>query len=254
MRVRDIMHRDVVTIGPDETLAAAARTLREHGISAVVVSECGAPIGILTERDFVQTVVDGDDPATVPVRQRMTTDLVTVESKADVEEAAELMAHHNIRHLPVVDHGHLAGIVSIRDPVMRHPALRRLEQERRQSVQARAADTITAFAGSMPFVYIHALWFGVWILARVEDYPFGLLTMIVSLEAIFLATFVMISQNRADQKRQALADHQWEIVQYEEKQNEELLRMSQQILDLTGAIHELTVLAEGAGGQPAVSG
>ena len=62
--------------------------------------------------------------------------------------------------------------------------------------------------------------------------------MIVSLEAIFLSTFVMISQNRADAKRQVLADHQWEIVQTEEKQNEDLLDISKQILELTRAIHD----------------
>ena len=55
----------------------------------------------------------------------------------------------------------------------------------------------------MRFVYIHILWFGCWIGLGVEHYPYGLLTMIVSLEAIFLSTFVMISQNRADAKRQA---------------------------------------------------
>ena len=63
-------------------------------------------------------------------------------------------------------------------------------------MQNRVADRITAFAGSMTFVYIHIAWFGCWIGFAVEDYPFGLLTMIVSLEAIFLSTFVMISQNR----------------------------------------------------------
>ena len=61
----------------------------------------------------------------------------------------------------------------------------------------------------MLFVYVHIIWFGCWIGLGVEDYPFGLLTMIVSLEAIFLSTFVMISQNRADAKRQVLADQQW---------------------------------------------
>jgi uncharacterized membrane protein len=70
-------------------------------------------------------------------------------------------------------------------------------------VQNRIADRITAFAGSMTFVYSHIAWFGCWIGFGVENYPFGLLTMIVSLEAIFLSTFVMISQNRADAKRQA---------------------------------------------------
>jgi uncharacterized membrane protein len=67
----------------------------------------------------------------------------------------------------------------------------------------------------------------------VEKYPFGLLTMIVSLEAIFLSTFVMISQNRADAKRQVIADEQWKTVQIEDQQNEELLKLSKQILELT---------------------
>ena len=71
--------------------------------------------------------------------------------------------------------------------------------------QNRLTDTITNFAGSMSFVYVHTIWFGVWVAINLgllgaslafDRFPFGLLTMIVSLEAIFLATFVMISQNR----------------------------------------------------------
>src|SRR5204862_7786057 len=99
--------------------------------------------------------------------------------------------------------------------------------------QNRIADKITAFAGSMAFVYLHLLWFAAWIILRVEAYPFGLLTMIVSLEAIFLSTVVMISQNRADAKRQVLADEQWHTVQEEERQHKQLLELSQQILALT---------------------
>jgi uncharacterized membrane protein len=121
-----------------------------------------------------------------------------------------------------------------------HPALQLHDKLRRESLQNRIADRITRFAGSMVFVYVHVVWFAVWIGLRVESYPFGLLTMIVSLEAIFLSTFVMISQNRADEKRQALADDQWRIVQYEESQNEQLIGQSQQILDLTRAIHQMT--------------
>src|SRR6185437_8916756 len=72
-----------------------------------------------------------------------------------------------------------------------------------------------------------------WIGFGVENYPFGLLTMIVSLEAIFLSTFVMISQNRADAKRQVIADAQWKTVQREDQQNQQLLDLSNQILQLT---------------------
>jgi uncharacterized membrane protein len=64
--------------------------------------------------------------------------------------------------------------------------------------------------------------------------------MIVSLEAIFLSTFVMISQNRADAKRQVIADQQWQTVREEDRQNQELLNLSNQILELTKAIHAYT--------------
>jgi uncharacterized membrane protein len=121
-----------------------------------------------------------------------------------------------------------------------NPALLEHAKQRAESVQNRIADQITAFAGSMLFVYIHLIWFGCWIGLGAERYPYGLLTMIVSLEAIFLSTFVMISQNRADAKRQVIADQQWQTVKEEDKQNEELLKLSRQILELTTAIHTLT--------------
>jgi uncharacterized membrane protein len=114
-----------------------------------------------------------------------------------------------------------------------NPALLKHSEERAHDVQNRVSDKITAFAGSMTFVYIHVLWFGLWIGLGVEKYPFGLLTMIVSLEAIFLSTFVMISQNRADAKRQVIADQQWKTVQTEDQQNQQLLELSKQILTLT---------------------
>jgi uncharacterized membrane protein len=125
-------------------------------------------------------------------------------------------------------------------PLEPNPALMKQAEERAASVQNRIADQITAFAGSMWFVYIHIIWFSCWIGLGVEKYPYGLLTMIVSLEAIFLSTFVMISQNRADAKRQVVADQQWQTVREEDRQNEELLRLSNQILELTKAIHAFT--------------
>jgi len=75
------------------------------------------------------------------------------------------------------------------------------------------ADGITRFVGSWTFITIHIIWFAGWILLPVEPYPFGLLTMVVSLEAILLSTFIMISQNRAsDRDRiQAQADYETNI-------------------------------------------
>ena len=120
-----------------------------------------------------------------------------------------------------------------------NPALLEQARARAQARQNRLADRVTAFAGSMLFVYIHIIWFGCWIGFRVEHYPYGLLTMIVSLEAIFLSTFVLISQNRADTTRQVVADQQWATVQEEEKQNVELLDLSRQILTLTKEVNSL---------------
>lgn len=91
----------------------------------------------------------------------------------------------------------------------------RLAKEREKSVQKRVADALTRFSGSMLFVYVHAIWFGVWIALNVgwlgrkpfDPFPFSLLTLIVSLEAIFLSTFVLISQNHAG----AIADKRAEL-------------------------------------------
>ena len=139
--------------------------------------------------------------------------------------------------------------MSIRPSVgpVQHPALQQHVTQRAANVQNRIADAITRFAGSMAFVYVSIIWFGLWIGLRVEKYPFGLLTMIVSLEAIFLSTFVMISQNRADEKRQVLADNQWKIVQYEQAQNDQLIELSKQILELTKAIHSVATTLQGDG-------
>jgi uncharacterized membrane protein len=118
-----------------------------------------------------------------------------------------------------------------------NPALLKHAEHEAEDAQNRVADAITRFAGSMTFVYLHVIWFACWIGFGVEDYPYGLLTMIVSLEAIFLSTFVMISQNRAAGKQQVIADEQWMTVQEEDRQNRELLDLSNQILVLTKEVH-----------------
>jgi uncharacterized membrane protein len=127
--------------------------------------------------------------------------------------------------------------MSVHYPLEPNPVLVQHARERAENVQNRIADRITNFSGSMRFVYLHVLWFGLWIGLGVEHYPYGLLTMIVSLEAIFLSTFVMISQNRADARHQVVADQQWQTVQDEDKQNRELLDLSNQILALTKEVH-----------------
>lgn len=92
----------------------------------------------------------------------------------------------------------------------------------------RIADVVTAFVGSWTFIILHALWFTLWIAARVEPFPYGLLTMIVSLEAIFLSTLVMISQNRQggkDRKRDDLESEEVTLLLQMNRQQLELLQL-----------------------------
>jgi uncharacterized membrane protein len=138
---------------------------------------------------------------------------------------------------PIPQHRRLARLRPIKLAPPVNPALVKHAQERADAFGNRIADEVTRFAGSMQFVYLHVLWFGSWIGLGVESYPFGLLTMIVSLEAIFLSTFVMISQNRGEAKQQVLADQEWTTVQKEDGQNEQLLELSRQILALTKELH-----------------
>jgi uncharacterized membrane protein len=119
-----------------------------------------------------------------------------------------------------------------------NPALVEHARERAEHIQNRIADRITSFAGSMNFVYLHIVLFVMW-MTLLEQKPWPTLTLIVSLEAIFLSTFVMISQNRADERRQVVTGQAWATVQEEDKQNTELLDLSRQILELTKQVHAL---------------
>jgi uncharacterized membrane protein len=116
------------------------------------------------------------------------------------------------------------------DPqVAHHPVVVKQIEKRASDLQLRVADAITSFAGSMNFVYIHAVLFATWMLVF-EKSPWPTLTLVVSLEAIFLSTFVMIGQNRQAAFQQAKADHDY---------HEEGLLLTENT-ELTRAIHELT--------------
>jgi uncharacterized membrane protein len=123
----------------------------------------------------------------------------------------------------------------------RHPVNLQRELMRANSAQLRIADRITAFAGSMQFVYIHAVLFALWILL-IERAPWPTLTLIVSLEAIFLSTFVMIGQNRQAEFQQAKADHDFNEQELELKTNTELTR---EIHRLTTELHRRVVAESG---------
>jgi len=110
-----------------------------------------------------------------------------------------------------------------------HPVVARINAQRYADLELRLADRITAFAGSLRFVYLHAIGFAVWMLF-LERAPWPTLTLAVSFEAIFLSTFVMIGQNRQSAFQQAKADHDFAEEEQELKLN----------TTLTKEIHELT--------------
>jgi len=114
-----------------------------------------------------------------------------------------------------------------------HPVVLEQRAKRARDIQLRVADWITAFAGSMNFVYLHIALFTIWMLF-VEKSPWPTLTLIVSLEAIFLSTFVMIGQNRQADFQQAKADHDFTEQELELKTNTQLTR---EIHVLTTELH-----------------
>jgi uncharacterized membrane protein len=119
-------------------------------------------------------------------------------------------------------------------PVPReHPVVARQRRARAEDLQLRVADGITRFAGSMTFVYLHVVVFAVWMVV-VERSPWPTLTLVVSLEAIFLSTFVMIGQNRSAAFQQEKANHDFTEQETELRTNTELTR---EIARLTQELH-----------------
>jgi len=127
---------------------------------------------------------------------------------------------------------------------LQHPVVVTFNAQRAADFQLHLADRITAFAGSMSFVYIHAVGFALWMLFF-ERSPWPTLTLVVSLEAIFLSTFVMIGQNRQAAFQEAKADHDFNEQELELKRNTEL---TEDVKQLTGEVHAVVV-----GGKPAAA-
>ncbi|HSX53407.1 MAG TPA: DUF1003 domain-containing protein [Patescibacteria group bacterium] len=117
------------------------------------------------------------------------------------------------------------------------------EIQKFKTAEDRAADKITRFAGTMHFVYIHSVWFAVWIIINLgllgagivfDKFPFGLLTLIVSLEAIFLSTFVMISQNRQALAADIRSELDYQVNVKAEKEIDLILKALQRIAEKQG--------------------
>ena len=115
MQIRDVMTANPTTLTPADTIQSAARLMRDQDTGAVPVVENGRVIGMVTDRDIVVRAVAEGDQSSRPVRDILTTNLVSVTSATSTGDAAELMSENQVRRLPVIDNGVLVGIVSIGD-------------------------------------------------------------------------------------------------------------------------------------------
>lgn len=131
MRVRDLMSKSVVTIAPEESAALAARLLSRHELGALPVCAAdGTLAGIVTDRDIVtRCVAAGEEPGRVPVRDIMSPAPSVITPETPISDAAQLMAQRQVRRLPVVEQGHVVGMLSLGD----------LARSRRTDTEAAAA-------------------------------------------------------------------------------------------------------------------
>jgi len=120
--VRDIMARNVKTVRTDDTVMAAVSKMNKFRIGSVIVTNNGRPVGIITERNILQRIVEpGLDPTVVRAKDIMSSPLITIDANAAVEEAAQIMARKRIKKLPVVEGGKVIGVVSTSDIVRSSP-------------------------------------------------------------------------------------------------------------------------------------
>ncbi len=117
MRVRDLMSKSVVTITPEESAALAARLLSRHELGSLPVCAAdGTLAGIVTDRDIVtRCVAAGEEPGRVPVRDIMSPAPSVITPETPISDAARLMAQRQVRRLPVVEQGHVVGMLSLGD-------------------------------------------------------------------------------------------------------------------------------------------
>lgn len=117
MRVRDLMSKSVVTITPEESAALAARLLSRHELGSLPVCAAdGTLVGIVTDRDIVtRCVAAGEEPGRVPVRDIMSPAPSVITPETPISDAARLMAQRQVRRLPVVEQGHVVGMLSLGD-------------------------------------------------------------------------------------------------------------------------------------------
>lgn len=113
---KDLMTSPAECLAPDETLVTAARMLSKYDVGSMPILDGDTLVGVVTDRDIVvEAIAKGLDPKDTPVSAIASTNVVTIEASAPVEEVAALMAEHQVRRLPVVDGGKVVGVVAQAD-------------------------------------------------------------------------------------------------------------------------------------------
>jgi len=119
LQVKDVMVTSLITVEAEDTIKKAAELMEKHDISCLIVVSYGNPIGIVTERDMLKKVVlQRKDPEKIKVGNVMSAPLITSQPQTDIRDAVRLMNERRIKKLPVIEDGHLIGLVSLTD-VMR---------------------------------------------------------------------------------------------------------------------------------------
>jgi len=122
--VREAMTPKVLTIGPETSVARAAKLMAKRSVGSVVVIKNNKPVGILTERDLLMKVVSADlKPSRIPVKKIMSSPVMTITPDTEITDAARIMARNRIRRLPVVERGKLVGIITTMDIMQVSPEL-----------------------------------------------------------------------------------------------------------------------------------
>lgn len=117
MTIADVMTKSVISVDASMTVNESAKMMEDAKVGAIIVMEHNSPVGIVTDRDFAVKVAAHAYPITTPIKQIMSSPLLSINSDETVRTAADLMHDRKIRKLPVIDDDHVIGIITATDIV-----------------------------------------------------------------------------------------------------------------------------------------
>ncbi len=151
IQVADAMTKDPICVGPNESLYEAVKLMKANKVNSLIVRDGNKLLGIVTDGDFVRHIILSKlDPEKVPIKQIMTTKLVTITPEVDITDAMKVLAIENLRHLPVVQEDKFVGLLTIKDALKINPSLLELfiekmkirESERKLSLINQSPDRV----------------------------------------------------------------------------------------------------------------